>query len=473
MATTTLIPVHVGTKGTAKNTLARIIRYVKNPEKTENGNLVSGYGCNPGIADAEFVYMKRRYIERTGRYQGKSDVIAYQLRQSFVPGEITAEEANRLGQELAQRFTHGTNAFIVATHTDTKHVHNHIIISAVSLDYSRKFRNFWGSSKALRRLSDIICIENGYSIVENPKRKGKNYGEWLGENRPPTQRDGLRSAIETALTQHPNDLETLLALLQKEGWEIKRGKHIALRGPGQYRFKRLDSLGNGFTQAELTEKLKQQAPSARDKANHGKPDKRKPSVNLIVDIQEKLKQGKGPGYEQWAKKYNLKEMARTLSFLREHDLLNMEKLDAVTASAREKNDSNLKRIQEIEARMKEISQLKTHIIQYSKTREVYAQYKKSNWSPKFAVQHEQEIAIHRAAKKAFDALGVKKIPKVSELSAEYAALQKEKDALYPEYKKSRDELRELLIARENVRRYLELDGQQTVRTDKNRRKIQS
>ena len=178
MATTTLIPVHVGTKGTAKNTLARIIRYVKNPEKTENGNLVSGYGCNPGIADAEFVYMKRRYIERTGRYQGKSDVIAYQLRQSFVPGEITAEEANRLGQELAQRFTHGINAFIVATHTDTKHVHNHIIISAVSLDYSRKFRNFWGSSKALRRLSDIICIENGYSIVENSKRKGKNYGEW-------------------------------------------------------------------------------------------------------------------------------------------------------------------------------------------------------------------------------------------------------------------------------------------------------
>ena len=473
MATTTLIPVHVGTKGTAKNTLARIIRYVKNPEKTENGNLVSGYGCNPGIADAEFVYMKRRYIERTGRYQGKSDVIAYQLRQSFVPGEITAEEANRLGQELAQRFTHGTNAYIVATHTDTKHVHNHIIISAVSLDYSRKFRNFWGSSKALRRLSDIICIENGYSIVENPKRKGKNYGEWLGENRPPTQRDGLRFAIETALAQRPNNLEALLALLQKEGWEIKRGKHIALRGPGQNRFKRLDSLGNGFTQAELTEKLKQQAPSAREKANHVKPDKRKPSVNLIVDIQEKLKQGKGPGYEQWAKKYNLKEMARTLSFLREHDLLNMEKLDAATASAREKNDSNLKRIQEIEARMKEISQLKTHIIQYSKTREVYAQYKKSNWSPKFAAQHEQEIAIHRAAKKAFDALGVKKIPKVSELSAEYAALQKEKDALYPEYKKSRDEMRELLIARENVRRYLELDGQQPVRTDKNRRKIQS
>lgn len=473
MATTTLIPVHVGTKSTVKNTLARIIRYVKNPEKTEDGNLVSGFGCNPGIADAEFVYMKRRYIERTGRYQGKSDVIAYQLRQSFVPGEITPEEANRLGQELAQRFTHGNNAYIVATHTDTKHIHNHIIISAVSLDYSRKFLNFWGSSKALRRLSDIICIENGYSIVENPKRKGKSYGEWLGENRPPTQRDGLRSAIESALDKKPNDLEALLALLQKEGWEVKHGKHIALRGPGQNRFKRLDSLGDGFTQTELIEKLKHQAPHVREKTDHSNSSKRKPSVNLIVDIQEKLRQGKGPGYEQWAKKYNLKEMARTLSFLREHDLLNMEKLEAVTASAREKNNTSLKRIQEIEARMKEINQLKTHIIQYSKTREVYAAYKKSNWSPKFAAQHEQEIAIHKAAKKAFDALGVKKIPKVSELSAEYAALQKEKDALYPEYKKSRDEMRELLIAKENVRRYLDLDGQQPVRTDKKRRKIQS
>ena len=131
MATTTLIPVHVGKKGTVKDTLARIIRYVKNPEKTEKGNLVSGYGCNPGIADAEFMFMKQQYFIRTGRHQGKSDVIAYQLRQSFVPGEITPEEANRLGQELAQRFTHGKNAYIVATHTDTKHIHNHIISAPI------------------------------------------------------------------------------------------------------------------------------------------------------------------------------------------------------------------------------------------------------------------------------------------------------------------------------------------------------
>ena len=472
MATTTLIPVHVGKKGTVKDTLARIIRYVKNPEKTEKGNLVSGYGCNPGIADAEFMFMKQQYFIRTGRHQGKSDVIAYQLRQSFVPGEITPEEANRLGQELAQRFTHGKNAYIVATHTDTKHIHNHIIISAVSLDYHRKFRNFWGSSNALRRLSDIICVENGYSIVENPKPKGKSYGEWLGENRPPTQRDGLRNAIASALAQAPDDLDALLAILQKEGWEVKRGKHIALRGPGQDRFKRLDSLGDGFTQAELIERLNPRKPRVQTPESR-RPSKPQQSVNLIVDIQAKLKQGKGPGYEQWAKKYNLKEMARTLSFLREHDLLNMEKLESVTDAALEKNNSSLKRIQEIEARMKEINQLKTHIIQYSKTREVYAQYKKSNWSPKFAAQHEQEIALHKAAKKAFDSLGVKKIPKVSDLNAEYAAMQKEKDALYPQYKKTRDEMRELLIARENVRRYLGTDGQPTVHTDKNRRKIKS
>lgn len=472
MATTTLLPVHVGVNGTVKKTLARIIRYVKNPEKTENGNLVSGYGCNPGLADVEFIYMKSRYTERTGRSHGKSDVIAYQLRQSFVPGEITPEEANRLGQELAQRFTHGKNAYIVATHTDTKHIHNHIIISAVSLDYHRKFRNFWGSSKALRRLSDIICIENGYSIVENPKPKGKSYGEWLGENRPPTQRDGLRNAISSALAQAPDDLDALLAILQKEGWEVKRGKHIALRGPGQDRFKRLDSLGDGFTQAELIERLNQRKPRVHTPESR-RLSKTQQSINLIVDIQAKLKQGKGPGYEQWAKKYNLKEMARTLSFLREHDLLNMEKLESVTDAALEKNNSSLKRIQEIEARMKEINQLKTHIIQYSKTREVYAQYKKSNWSSKFAAQHEQEITLHKAAKKAFDSLGVKKIPKVSELNVEYAALQKEKDALYPQYKKTRDEMRELLIARENVRRYLGLDGQPTARTDKNRRKVKS
>ena len=199
--------------------------------------------------------MKQEYRRITGRQRGKDDVIAYHLRQSFKPGEITPEEANRLGQELAQRFTKGKSAYIVATHTDRHHYHNHIIISAVTLDCQRKFRNFWGSSKALRRLNDFICVENGYSIVEYPQQKGKHYKEWLGDQRTPIQRDGLRTAIEAALAQYPKDMDALLALLQAAGWEVKCRKHIALRGPGQARFKRLDSLGSGFTQDDLAARL--------------------------------------------------------------------------------------------------------------------------------------------------------------------------------------------------------------------------
>ncbi|MBR5109578.1 MAG: relaxase, partial [Clostridia bacterium] len=296
--------------------------------------------------------------------------------------------------------------------------------------------------------------------------------EWLGDIRTPTQRDGLRAAIEAALAQRPKDMDALLALLQSAGWEVKRGKHIALRGPGQSRFKRLDSLGEGFTQDDLAAKLSADTGRVR-KPNRGKTRHQPQAVNLIVDIQSRMRQGKGPGYERWARKYNLKEMARTLTFLREHDLLDMEKLEKRTEAASEKANAAFRQIQQIEARMREISQLKTHIIQYSKTREVYAQYKKSNWSPKFAAAHEQEIALHKAAKKAFDALGVKKLPKVSDLNAEYATLQREKDALYPDYKKARAEMRELLTARENVRRYLETDGQPTNRAEQNRKKIQS
>ena len=161
MATTCLMPLHVGKGRNVGTAISDIIDYVENPDKTEKGQLVTSYGCNARIADKEFLFAKKLYIQKTGSVRGADDVIAYHLRQSFVPGEITPEEANRLGRELAMRFTKGKNAFLVCTHIDKAHIHNHIIISAVNLDCDRKFRNFWGSTKALRRLNDTLCIENG------------------------------------------------------------------------------------------------------------------------------------------------------------------------------------------------------------------------------------------------------------------------------------------------------------------------
>ena len=209
MATTRLIPLHTGKERNFGKAIRNVIGYVSNPKKTQQGELVTGFGCNPETADGEFLLMKREYIARTGRLRGKDDVIAYHLRQSFVPGEITPEEANRIGCELASRFTHGQHAYVVATHEDRRHVHSHIIISAVNLDCDRKFRNFWGSSKAIRRLSDTLCIQNGLSIIEQPKGHSKSYNKWLGNEAKTSQRDALREAIDAALARQPKDFEEL------------------------------------------------------------------------------------------------------------------------------------------------------------------------------------------------------------------------------------------------------------------------
>lgn len=171
MATTRIMPLHIGKGRTESRAISKIIDYVANPQKTDHGRLITGYECDSRVADAEFMLAKRQYIAATGRVRGADDVIAYHVRQSFCPGEITPEEANRLGVEFAKRFTKGKHAFIVCTHIDKAHVHNHIIWSSVNLDCDRKFRNFWGSTKAVRRLSDTICIENGLSMY-NAGRRG-------------------------------------------------------------------------------------------------------------------------------------------------------------------------------------------------------------------------------------------------------------------------------------------------------------
>ena len=167
MATTRLMPLHTGKGRTVGQAISDIIDYTENPQKTDGGRLITSWQCDSRIADAEFLFNKNQYIQKTSRVRGEDDVIAYHLRQSFVPGEITPEDANRLGCELAKRFTKGNHAYIVCTHIDKAHIHNHVIWNSTALSQTRKFRNFWGSSRAVRRLNDTICIENGYSIVEN------------------------------------------------------------------------------------------------------------------------------------------------------------------------------------------------------------------------------------------------------------------------------------------------------------------
>lgn len=192
MATTRLMPLHSGKGRSVAAALGRTTDYVKNPEKTDGGEWVTAYECNPGIVDQEFLFSKRRYAALTGRETRERDVIAYHLRQSFKPGEIGPAQANKIGYDLAMSLTKGRHAFIVCTHVDKSHIHSHIIFNSTSLDCTRKFKNFWGSSFAVRRISDTLCLENGVSVIENPKPSRGCYGTWLGDKKALTVRGKLK-----------------------------------------------------------------------------------------------------------------------------------------------------------------------------------------------------------------------------------------------------------------------------------------
>ena len=450
------MPLHIGKGRSFSTAISDIMDYVENPEKTERGQLVTGWQCSPQIADAEFLLFKKQYIQKTGRVRGADDVIAYHLRQSFVPGEITPEEANCLGRELAMRFTRGRNAFLVCTHTDKHHIHNHVIFSAVNIDHDRKFRNFWGSSRALRRLNDTICIENGYSVVEDPARHGKSYNKWLGDRAAPTHRDQLAAAIDAALAQQPESFAALLNLLRQAGYEVKNADRPipSLRGGGQKRFIRLDSIGPGYSAAELRAVIAGERAHTPKQQKKTAPKKHRRENQLLIDIQAKLREGKGAGYAHWARHFNLKQMAQTMNYLQEHGLMDFAALFQKAAAASARFSALSAEIKDAEKRMAEIAVMRTQIINYAKTRDVYAAYRKAGYSKHFTAEHEADILLHQAAKKYFDEQGLKKLPSVKSLQTEYAELLAKKKAAYADYREARNEMQELVTAKANVERIL-------------------
>ena len=457
IAATRLIALHKNKGKSVVACLKSRTDYAQNPEKTEQGELVSSYECSPLTVDEEFMLSKRQYELATGRRQ-RSDVIAYQIRQSFKPGEITAEEANKVGYELAMRFTKGKYAFIVATHTDREHIHNHIIYNSTALDSTRKFRDFLLSGLAVQRLSDLICLEHQLSVIEKrPYRERQKRTLY-----PPKEsnRDHLCSVLDNILAEKPKGYEDFLQKLEQQGYEVKRGKYTSVKGKRQKRFIRFRTLGTGYSEEELKAVI---AGEAEHRPHQKQPPKEKP-FNLLVDVQAKLAEGKNIGYARWAKKYNLKEMSKTLIFLQEKKIGSIkemqERVDAATARYHELGDS----IKAAETRMAEIAVLRTHIVNYAKTRPVYDAYRKAGYSKRFLENHRAEITLHKAAKTAFDEAKLKKLPKVKELDAEYSKLLTEKKAAYPDYRKAKDEMQELLRAQRNVELFFAEEKNTTEKT---------
>lgn len=458
MATTRIIPIHTGKGRSVARALRSVADYMKNPLKTDAGELISSFGCAPETAAAEFLLSKAQYFSLTGRDQDKHDVIAYHTRQSFKPGEITPEEANRIGYELATRFTGGRHAFIVCTHTDRAHIHNHVVWNSTSLDFTGKWRDFFRSGRALRRLSDTLCVEHGLSVIQNPsRRRGKHYGAWLGDARPPSFQNRLREAIDAALEERPASFGEFLSLMREAGYIINTSrKHITFLAPDQKQPTRMDTLRGNHTESAVRERIRGYSDRSSGGMENAVPETtRKPS--LLIDIESKLRQGKGKGYARWAKVFNLKQMAQTLIYLQEHGLDRYDALKEKTAAATARYNELSERIKGMEASLKANADLQKHIVNYSKTRDTYVAYRKAGYSKQFRASHETDIILHQAAKKVFDELGYgkgKKIPSIASLRAEYVATLDEKKKSYAVYRAAKSEMRELLIARENVDRLL-------------------
>ena len=453
IATTRIISMHHQKGKSILQCLGERIDYSKNKDKTAQEEFITTYGCDAKTAAAEFALAKREYGIISGREQ-KNNVIAYQIRQSFKPGEVTPEEANQIGYELAMRFLKGKHAFIVCTHVDKKHLHNHVIFNSTTLDCTRKFKDFLGSGRTVGRLSDIICLEHGLSIIENPKRyTHSTYDKWLGDKKKPSHRELLRGAMDDVLAKQPDGFDAFLQLLNEIGYTaVRRGKSISFQHPDCKSSIRMNSLGEGYTEADIRSVLSgEQKHTPKKKRNPLAPQK----DSLLIDIQRKMDEGKGTGYVNWAKKFNIKQMAQTVNYLREHGLMDYDVLKQKSVDATGKFNRLSDEIKMAEKRMAEIAVLRTHIINYSKTRDVYAAYRKAGYSKKFLSEHESDILLHKAAKKAFDELGVTKLPTIKSLQAEYAELLAKKKAAYAEYRTAREEMKELLLHKSNIDRMLE------------------
>lgn len=452
MAATRLIALHINKGKTVAQCLADRTDYSQNAAKTEDGKYISAYECDPKTADEEFLLTKRQYQHIIGRQQ-KNDIIAYQIRQSFKPGEVTPEEANQVGYETALRWTKGNHAFIVATHVDRSHIHNHIIYNSTSLDCTRKFNNFFLSGLAVQRLSDMVCIEHGLSVIEPKPYRERTKRTVFPKKR--TKRDELCTAIDQILKKKPKDFSVFVLQLSELGYEFKDGKQPAFRHTEDKRFIRLRSLGDGYGQEDIIAILSGKSIQKTPRASKQIHTQRE--FHLLIDIQTKLAEGKSAGYERWAKKYNRKEAARTVCLLKEKGIGNYEELTALTQKLSQRFDELSDTIKSTEKRMDEISAMQKHINNYSKTRKTYEAYRKSGYSKKFFEEHREEIQIHRAAKQTFDQLPNKKIPSRQTLNEEFQKLLTEKKKAYAKYRQVRTDMQEYLTAKQTVEHILGID----------------
>lgn len=422
MAATRIMSIHINKGKTARQCIGERLDYIMNPKKTDGGILVSTYACSPETAADEFMLFRQEYQANTGRTQ-ENEVIGYHVRQAFKPEEITPEEANEIGKELASRMTDDQFAYVVATHIDKHHIHNHIIICSTDLDAQHKYRDVKQSAKDLAQINDSLCMEHDLSVIQNPQDKTVTYDKWQGNQRRFTHRDELRMIIDAALRMQPDGFDALMRLLEDAGCRIKRGVHISIKPPEGKRYIRLDTLGSEYDETSLRRTL------AHDHVHIPKiprGDFTESQVKRLIDIEAKLRAGKGKGYQVWAERNNIEAKAQMIIFLKEHQIGSLEELNDQIQELTDQQNMLKASIRETQNRMKEINRQRQAIRNYSRTKEVYTRYRESGWSVKFYQEQRQEIEDHRNAQAVYSSHDGK-MPTLKELTTEYDGLKERKE----------------------------------------------
>ncbi|SFH33214.1 Relaxase/Mobilisation nuclease domain-containing protein [Lachnospiraceae bacterium NLAE-zl-G231] len=430
-----------------KSTLKKALDYIENPEKTDGKLLVSSFGCSFETADIEFEMLLSQAIQ-------KGNNLAHHLIQSFAPGEATPEQAHEIGRQLADEVLHGKYPYVLTTHIDKGHVHNHIIFCAVDMVNQRKYISNKQSYSYIRQTSDRLCRENGLSVVKPGQSKGKSYAEWNAQRNGTSWKAKLKAAIDTIIPLS-SDFDDFLRRIEAQGYEIKRGKYISFRAQGQERFTRCKTLGEAYTQEAITERIK-------GRPVLHKPNQDRKGITLLIDIQNSLKAQQSAGYERWAKLHNLKQAAKTMNFITEHKIDTYADLESRVAEITAANVEAMAALKTVEQRLADMAVLIKNVTTYKQTRPIAAQYRNAKDKARFRQEQESSLILYEAAARALKESGVSKLPDLAALKAEYARLSGEKERLYEKYGEVKKELKEYGIIKQNV------DGILRVTPDKER-----
>ena len=428
-----------------RGTLSKAIAYILNPEKTDEKLLVSSYGCASETAAREFEWT-RKIAEQKGMNPVR--IIARHVIQSFEIGEVTPELAHEIGKQFADEILGGKYEYVLTTHIDKDHVHNHLIFNAVDFVDYHAYKSYKRIYYDMREVSDRLCKENGLSVIPPSQNKGMGYKEYTEAKRGTSWKQKLKQTIDR-LVITAKDYDDFLRLMQEAGYEIKTGKYISFRAEGQERFTRSKTIGENYTEERIKERIAGRTPRRSQRQTTPK------GISLIGDIQERIRLIDSKGYEHKAKLTILKEAARTLNYLTENNLLQYADLEKKVEDVHGSYDRTSKELKGVEARLREVQPLIKNISNYQRLKPVYDAFQKAKDKPGFKAKHEAELVIFEAARSTLLAMqGDEKLPSLKTLQAEQQRLLEEQQRLYDERAKLKKEVKQIETIKSNVDTFL-------------------